>query len=743
MSIFDRRKKETPQVELRPAKEYFFGEHKYDYKAALAKSVMVFCITNGAVGGFLSAYELAYNRLACMAGLFLFALLMGFLYEIGVKALTNFGVIVVFVLYAVLAVNNFWVLNSGAYTVINKMYEVARSYLRVTGGSEYNLRVQDTYQTVTAIALFIGVVGIILITLRIQYSASFLTVFLMTFTLYLIPLYFEKTPGLLDIFFMLAGYLTLLMVQASGNRKEIGDQVKRALPIAVGIAAVLVVFLGVFLPQNRYRLMVKKNEFKAATEEEATVYAQYGMLAILQNSASGGGVSGGKLSRNGVVMPNYKTDLKVRFTPYSPDPVYLKAFAGLTYHGDRWSDVREALPEDDRMSGDVIGRKEWYEADPGRQGRGIFEVENIDASEDFDYKPYYTDESDTYQIGKTASYRYYPMVNPVEIRSKDLPDERYLQISSMCYKAVEDVCLEEGFQGTPLEIAQQIVEYFARDYTYTLRPGFYYGSQDFISYFLSKNKKGYCAHFASSATMLFRYLGIPARYVEGYAFSYTDMALDGKLLEEEVYEDYYSGYSPLGKTGVIEMEISDSQAHAWVEIYVEGYGWIVIDPTPAAGEEEEETGSFWEIFGMGAAGNLGDGGRTQGGLSEYLENAMTGSAGFLLLAVAVVFMLPVGKNLIRIRKEAKLPGKERVKLTYRRMCEEMGRKDRAFAVLTTPAEEITYLRKEAGFTVPEDLEETMYRILYAPETDAEYEAVLKVLAGIRRQIRYGKVRKKL
>lgn len=33
-------------------------------------------------------------------------------------------------------------------------------------------------------------------------------------------------------------------------------------------------------------------------------------------------------------------------------------------------------------------------------------------------------------------------------------------------------------------------------------------------------------------------------------------------------------------------EVSDNSAHAWVEVYIDGYGWSVVDPTPGYGEED-------------------------------------------------------------------------------------------------------------------------------------------------------------
>lgn len=732
MSIFGRQKEKEPaRLEVASPDRSSGKKYQYDVRAALAEALLLFMLCYGAVSGFLSAYEMEYGRLVCALTMAAAALIIGFLYETKVKVFTNLGMIVFFLGYAYMAVSRFRLLNSGAYAVINRMYEVARSYLGVIGAGEYGLYIQNEYRTVTAIAIFVGVVGIILVAIRIQYSASFLRIFLMTFTLYLIPLYFDKRPDLLSSFFLLAGYLTLLMVQCSGSRKHISGQIRRALPVGITVSAAVVLLAGALIPQNRYRLLVPKNPEKAATEKSAATFAQYGMLAILQNSVAGGGVSGGKLSGSAALMPKYKTDLKVRFTPYSTDPVYLRAFAGIDYMGDSWLDVQSVFPEDYRITASGIGRKEWYESDSGRQGRGIMEVINVDASEEFDYRPYFTDDSETFQMGDTAVYTYYPAVSDLEIRG-DAPNARYLQIPSSCYSAATAVCREAGFSGTPEEIAGQVVQYFNENFSYTLRPGYRFGNQDYITYFLRRSKKGYCSHFASAGVMLFRCMGIPARYVEGYAFSFSDMALDGTLLEEP-YEKYYSGFAPLGETALVEVEVSDSQAHAWVEIYIEGKGWVVVDPTPAA-TEEEDVGSFWEIFGLG--GVVGGGNDFEGnGLTGYLENALADSTGYLLMAFAAVMLVFLGKKAVRRNRERKLLPRERVKLEYRRLTQKIAARDPEFAALTTPAQELRWIRDMYGIGLTEEWIQRIYTVFFAPDACQEFEEIRRELVRIREKVR--------
>ena len=136
---------------------------------------------------------------------------------------------------------------------------------------------------------------------------------------------------------------------------------------------------------------------------------------------------------------------------------------------------------------------------------------------------------------------------------------------------------------------------------------------------MTKNKKGYCAHFASAATLIFRRMGIPARYCEGYAISFSQVLDQGERVEDAKYEDFYEGYNELGETAVVRVAATDADAHAWVEIYDDEFGWLQVEVTPSSGlEEEDDARSFWDTFN-----NLfGDGSENPN------ENVDTGTPGF-------------------------------------------------------------------------------------------------------------------
>ena len=752
-------KKDKSQVELSDATK----RKKYDVLAALSKALLVFMLSFGAIGGFLSAYDIDYNRTISGLGILLFAILLALIYETEKRWFTNLCVIGIFIIYAYMAVSRFWLLNSGAYAVINEIYQQAQNYLGVAGVGMYQLKVEDTYQTVTAISLFVGVVLDILLVLRLQYKASLFRTILLTFSAYFVPIYFECTPDLFYLFLLLAGYVSIAILQCSDVKKHISSQIKQVLPVGMAISAILVFFFGMFLPNLKYHGIVHKNPQKEATEKTAVDFAQYGLVALFMGNNRGSGVAAGKLNQNQILMPDNETDLIVRYTPYSMEPVYLKSFTGRSYDGRQWSNADTLLDDSEGfMTDTVAGRKALYEENPAVQPKGIMEVLVADRNIREDFRPYYTEKNATGYVYRDwgssdmeesavwypmtegenqpggeligGRYTYYPMVNGTEVpgAGEKLMDPSYLEVPVICRKAVADACKEAALMGDPEQIVEQIDSFFNEKYAYTLRPGYYFGGMDYISYFLAKNKKGVCTHFASAGTMMLRYMGIPARYVEGYVVTYTNVVTDGKILEEEKYEDYYDGYAPMEKTAVVEVEVSDAQAHAWIEIYLEDKGWTVVDVTPANSLDDEETASFWDAILGTRPQNTGDGNNAQD-TTDYLGEALSGGMSAIGILLMAVFLFFLGKCGYGKYQESKLPGLKRVQLEYGRLTGPLKEKNPAFATLTTPGEELDFIREHYGVDVSESLKEELYQTFFAPQKGQDYEKLRKTLTEIRKK----------
>ncbi len=79
-----------------------------------------------------------------------------------------------------------------------------------------------------------------------------------------------------------------------------------------------------------------------------------------------------------------------------------------------------------------------------------------------------------------------------------------------------------------------------------------------ISWSINEGHEGNAVLFASAAVLAYRVQGIPARYVEGY------------LLPEQQLAD----------AGTYTVTLTTKNSHAWVEVYLDGVGWIPVDVTP-------------------------------------------------------------------------------------------------------------------------------------------------------------------
>ena len=112
------------------------------------------------------------------------------------------------------------------------------------------------------------------------------------------------------------------------------------------------------------------------------------------------------------------------------------------------------------------------------------------------------------------------------------------------------------------------------EYRYSLKPGIAPGSgfrdedpqadsSRQLKYFLFNSKKGYCSYYAFAFTLLLRSLGIPCRVAAGF---FVDQ-------NEETF-NYYP--------------VRADMAHAWVEVWFPGYGWIEYDPTSEIVAEGED-----------------------------------------------------------------------------------------------------------------------------------------------------------
>lgn len=144
-----------------------------------------------------------------------------------------------------------------------------------------------------------------------------------------------------------------------------------------------------------------------------------------------------------------------------------------------------------------------------------------------------------------------------------VPDSPLYQAGGSIYELAKNLTAEST---GPYTTVQALLSYFINnpDFSYSLNVETPSDNVDFLEHFLS-TKIGYCTYYATAMTMLARLNGIPARYVEGYTLR------------------------DLSKTnGGSSSFLNSKYAHAWTEVYLNGLGWVALDPTPGYGDNSDK-----------------------------------------------------------------------------------------------------------------------------------------------------------
>ena len=118
-------------------------------------------------------------------------------------------------------------------------------------------------------------------------------------------------------------------------------------------------------------------------------------------------------------------------------------------------------------------------------------------------------------------------------------------------------------------LTRRLLQLFNQSFVYTLEPP-QLGTHT-VDEFMWETRRGFCEHFASSFAFFMRAAGHPARVVGGY--------LGGEVHPTEQF-----------------VTVRQYDAHAWAEIWIEGSGWVRVDPTAAVAPERVEM-SLADLFG--------------------------------------------------------------------------------------------------------------------------------------------------
>ncbi len=276
------------------------------------------------------------------------------------------------------------------------------------------------------------------------------------------------------------------------------------------------------------------------------------------------------------------------------DAYYLKGFVGNVYQNSSWNNDGAFL--DDFETGIVMGNDDFLswlhkrgysgwnqlaQTSRLKNEKNIF-VKNVNANRKYVYLPYElstpiidlekggvaVSESGEALLSqgllgqKTYEIKSVAALGKTGVKSsdqrKDRPDEydayeEYLKRT--CLTLPKEI--KETFRNItkgnstvgvedPLSLVQKVRRWMKTHVRYKEEIQQIPEEQEFVSWFFDGHSEGYDVHYATIAVMLFRYYGIPSRYVEGYLF-----------------------------TG--DKNITQKSAHAWPEIYISGRGWVPVE----------------------------------------------------------------------------------------------------------------------------------------------------------------------
>ncbi len=395
-----------------------------------------------------------------------------------------------------------------------------------------------------------------------------------------------------NLFWYVAPALVALLLQMS---QEAHEKINLLHVIPMALAAVLLAF--VLTPANRLTLTPLES---AATKLKQTItdylffteprdvftLGNYGYYPIGNNQL------GGAVEPSEFPVMTVKTDRKT----------LLRAVAKDYYDGRSFSDTSDAkryLYINPRWQ--VQRRKAFLELMPSESIRKMsslmdtkaisVQMQNAAASTVFtplflrslnttdDMVAYFNEASELFITRDLTAGDKYTVYAPVFeggdaglealVNAPQKDDAYYADISGqytqlpdhMEQKVFDDVKNIVQNESTAYGKAMAIMRHLQKYYRYTLTPEEPPQNLDFVTYFLYVGKEGYCTYFASAMTVMCRMAGLPTRYVEGFL---AQPGADGFA--------YVTG----------------KEAHAWTEIYFEGFGWVPFDPTPQQNNGSEK-----------------------------------------------------------------------------------------------------------------------------------------------------------
>ena len=556
-----------------------------------------------------STYKIEINNFMIIFSVFIVNVVFQYLlykFYLHKKIVVSGVFLLIFVVVVMKITNIFYALNQ-IVTKINKDIKLA------------NLGLQESLHNSTDL-IMLFLVYIILVTMIITFIVNYRRNLILTI-LIMCPCLLGVVNGIMPsniAFILYISFITSILamnfskLQNRRKKGKIDIVVSNTNIVNIGIIT-LIITLSVFLimlvvyPSSEYKRSNRLNNIKENIEYFSENVSFSSFKNIFLNNIGRGGVCGGNLGNVDKLVYDNKPDLYVTITDYDYDyeNIYLPAFRGNEYKVNRWSPINE-----DKISKELKYNVKNinYDACKALRYAGYLNdeyidilktdcyVENIGANKKFKYFPYNTLNEGNGRCGEyyissdmiygasskffnnyLENYNLYKNETVDDFLSYEKKYNKYVYEEYTKYPkgVISDVEYEiKGeYKGDNLfDCIEKVKNLCKKGTRYTLEPGKLPDGKDFVDYFYTETKKGYCSHYASTATIMLRMMGIPTRYVEGYVIRKENIEEGEKVEKGEMIDESTLMYMPIHIKEVNkDAEHSTKIKYRGIEFYICGY----------------------------------------------------------------------------------------------------------------------------------------------------------------------------
>ncbi len=439
-------------------------------------------------------------------------------------------------------------------------------------------------RSATKALLLIAGLYALLCSWTVQRAKSALALLLTAVPVFALCFIILQTPPAPWACVLVVGVLALILLTQQLRARQAGAAHHLLFYLAAPLAA-LMTLLAVLFPADGYERAAWSNALQSAVTQATDKLTHFrfdvsgGQLQVPSAFAPGtlgsylwdSSVSGVDLSR---LSPQRRLGRTVMHILTDEDErLYLRGVSMAVYEDDRWQALEASAYDAAGQCQTALLAADLPQS-ASSASAGVMQI-RTDLKSGILYTPYYPS-----RLPQSAQTHYDVYIdNPSQLTEYTIgyqpqrdtrPDAQYEAFVHTVYTQVPQTTRQALSQFLPqfdtplalsdssvvrIERSMQVAQYVMQSARYDRNTPTMPAGEDFAAWFLLESETGYCVHFATATTLLLRCLDIPARYVTGYCVT--------------------------PRAGEWTAVTSDD-AHAWVEVYLDGVGWYRLETTPAA-----------------------------------------------------------------------------------------------------------------------------------------------------------------